>query len=590
MVLRKAHIVSITVLAYILFFIPPSLASDLSEHKGYAPGEVLIQYRAETSGDLIRKLNNHVGTHATRISYSRQLFRLRLPTEMTVQQAIDFYNENSSVDSAEPNYIIHISQMAPNDPSYPLLWGLCNTGQMGGIPSADVDAQGAWDISTGLHTIIVAVPDTGIDYNHDDLKLNIWTNPGEIPENQIDDDGNGYVDDIRGWNFAYDSPDPFDDHGHGTHVAGIIGAAGNNEIGVVGINWHVSIMPLKFMDADGCGLLSDAIEAIEYAVQLGASVVNMSWGIGSSHSQFLRDAIEDAANDGVIFVASAGNQGRNNDVVPHYPSSYDLSNIISVASTNQNDALAYLSNFGANSVDLGAPGYYIFSTAPGNSYQYKSGTSMATAHVSGVAGLLLSSDPTLTDTQVKDFLLDSTQPTLSLCGKTVTGGRLDAYNCLSGTFPERLSGPCQATGGSDGGGGGCFIATAAFGSSLEKKVKLLCEFRDRYLLKNGLGRKCVALYYLFSPPLADTISQYDGLRGIIKIGLYPLILISTFLSSASPIEKAVMWIITLVLCAVGVGSIMRTPFNCLPYYRHPSQNGKHSSNHYLWRSLPKKRP
>ena len=540
--LRKPHIFLIMVWAHFFPLILPSLASALSQPNGYAPGEILIKYKKQTPDAFIHTLNGQVGITTTRISSHRPLFRMRLPADITVQQAMGLYNENPYVDYAEPNYVIHINQTTPNDPAFPLLWGLCNTGQMGGTPNADIDVQRAWDISIGSEEVIVAVPDTGIDYTHDDLKMNIWINPAEIPENHIDDDGNGYVDDTRGWNFVHDDNDPYDDHGHGTHLAGTIGAGGNNEIGVVGINWHISIMPLKFLDANGSGFVSDAIKAIGYAVQKGARVINTSWGTGSFYSQSLRDAMEEAGSGGVIFVAAAGNGGKNNDSIPYYPSSYDLPNIISVASTNQNDTLTFSSNFGANSVDLGAPGYYIYSTAPGNLYQYMSGTSMATAHVSGLAGLVLSMDPTLTETEVKDSILNSTEPTWSLYGKTTTVGRVDAYNCLLGTFPARPSG----TAGGGGGGGGCFVATAAYGSPMAKEVGILRQLRDQYLLPNKIGKSLVSSYYEHGPKLANYIAKKPALRLATRFLLYPVIGLSKFVLYGSGLMKILILALIMV--------------------------------------------
>ncbi|MEM1170386.1 MAG: S8 family serine peptidase, partial [Cyanobacteria bacterium P01_H01_bin.35] len=336
-----------------------------------------------------------------------------------------------NADSTVPNEsIINADFTAPNDTFFNLMWGLHNTGQTGGTSDADIDALEAWDIQTGSNNVVVGVIDTGIDYTHPDLANNMWTNPGEIPGNGIDDDGNGYVDDVYGYDFAYGDNDPIDlVDGHGTHVAGTIGADGNNGQGVVGVNWNVDLMAIKFLDDNGSGTTFGAIQAIEYATMMGADLTNNSWG-GGGFSQGLYDAIAAAGAADSLFIAAAGNSGTNNDATPHYPDGYDLDNIISVASTDHNDNLSSFSQYGATSVDLGAPGSSIASTVPGG-YAYLSGTSMATPHVSGVAALVLAENPDLSYQEVKDIILESTDPISALDGKTVTGGRLNAFKALS---------------------------------------------------------------------------------------------------------------------------------------------------------------
>lgn len=276
------------------------------------------------------------------------------------------------------------------------------------------NVQGAWDITTGSKDVIVAVTDTGIDYKHIDLKANMWSNPAEIANDSIDNDGNGIVDDVYGANFAADNGDPMDDNGHGTHCAGTIGASGNNSRGIVGVNWKVSLMALKFLDHEGGGYLSDAVEAIEYVVaqkQLGQNiaVINASWG-GGGYLETLKQAIADAGALGILFVAAAGNESNNNDRSPSYPADYDLDNIISVGAVDSDDTLAEFSNYGVLSVDLAAPGVNILSTTPGNQYEYLSGTSMATPHVAGAVALLAAANPSLSIAQIKSILLSSSRP------------------------------------------------------------------------------------------------------------------------------------------------------------------------------------
>lgn len=381
------------------------------------------------------------------------VYILEVEKGVNILKAVDEYAQDPNVEYAEPDYIVR-STATPNDPLFSSLWGLHNT-----LRDADIDAPDAWDIETGSTNIIVAVVDTGVDYTHEDLAANIWHNPDEISGNGIDDDGNGYIDDDIGWDFSTcekfnsyfeciilkpEDNDPYDDHGHGTHCSGTIGAVGNNGTGVAGVNWHIKIMPLKFLNPDGYGSYSDAVSAILYGIEMGVHIMSNSWG-GDEYSQALSDAIEAADNAGILFIAAAGNNARNTDFSPFYPASYDVQNIVSVAATDNYDALASFSNFGVHSVDLAAPGVNIFSTLPpfaylssncndndGNGYGSCSGTSMAAPHVSGVAGLIWSHYPDLTVSEVKDRILFTSDPVSSLSGKVLTGGRLNAYRAVIG--------------------------------------------------------------------------------------------------------------------------------------------------------------
>ncbi|HWQ62830.1 MAG TPA: S8 family peptidase, partial [Methanospirillum sp.] len=356
------------------------------------------------------------------------------------------FKNNPLIEYTEPDYQITVepsqtgiqiftpssisSTIKPNDPEYPKLWGLHNTGQtpFNGTAGADISAEEAWGVATGSHDIVVAVLDSGVDYSHPDLTENIWTNEKEIPDNGIDDDGNGYIDDVHGWNFQGKNNTPIDENGHGTHCAGIIGAVGNNNIGVTGINWHVRIMPLRFMDSTGNGYISDAVSAIQYANQMGADVISCSWS-GNENSQALKDAM--AASSAVIVCAS-GNGGSNDDTTPLYPATFTGSNMITVAASDSNDNLASFSNYGVSTVNIAAPGVEIASTYPGNKYAYMSGTSMATPYVAGVAALLKAVKPTLSNSQIKDAILSSADSIPNMTGKISTGGRLNAYRTLTG--------------------------------------------------------------------------------------------------------------------------------------------------------------
>ncbi len=405
---------------------PPALEEVL--RPAHVAGEVLVKFKAGASPSAADSFRVQFGAHAL-ARFRSGGERWRLGAGHTEAEAIATLKQSPLVEYAEPNYTLSIDR-TPNDPRYGELYGLHNTGQTGGTPGADIDAERAWGISTGSPNVVVALIDTGVDYTHPDLAPNMWTNPGEIPGNGVDDDGNGYVDDVRGWDFYNHDNDPMDDHSHGTHTAGTIGAVGNNGIGVVGVAWTVKILPLKFLGADGSGSTSDAVLAIEYATAAHADVMSNSWG-GGGFSQALLDAIREASDAGILFVAAAGNSSYDNDVYPNYPSNYDVPNVVAVAATDSNDNLAYFSNYGATTVDLGAPGVDTLSCLPGNSYGTKSGTSMATPHVSGVAALIRAVAPGIDLTHLKARLLAAVDPVPALAGRTVTGGRLNAFLAIA---------------------------------------------------------------------------------------------------------------------------------------------------------------
>jgi subtilisin family serine protease len=340
----------------------------------------------------------------------------------------------------EPDLAVWADATTANDTYAGNLWGLNNTGQTGGTPDADIDAPEAWGLTRGDASVVVGIIDSGMDYNHHDLSGNVWTNPGEIAGNGIDDDGNGYRDDVHGWDFYNNDANPMDDNGHGTHVAGTIGASGNNGVGVTGVNWNVKMMALKFLGADGGGTLSGAVSALNYASamasQYGVNIklTNNSWG-GGGYSSSLFDAIQRSGQAGQLFIAAAGNGGADgigddNDAAASYPSSYNLDNVISVAATDHSDVLGSFSNYGKTSVDLAAPGVSILSTTPGGNYGYMNGTSMATPHVSGVAALAWSYVSNATASNVRDAIWGGVDTKASLSGKVATAGRLNAFNTL----------------------------------------------------------------------------------------------------------------------------------------------------------------
>ena len=333
---------------------------------------------------------------------------------------------------AEPNYIYRVNVEKPNDPKFDSLWGLHNK-----INRADVDALKAWDITKGSKEVKIAVIDTGIDYMHPDLKDNIWINQKELNGKQgVDDDGNGYVDDIHGYDFAYNDGDPMDKQSHGTHCSGTIAAVHNNSLGVAGVMGQVSLVAVKFLDDRGSGTSENAIRAIDYATKMDVDVMSNSWG-GGGRSQAVKEAIERANAKGIIFVAAAGNSGTDNDSKPHYPSNYKVDNVISVAAHNNKDELASFSCYGKKTVHIAAPGENILSTIPGGGYKSYSGTSMATPHVSGAIGLLLSHQPEISVEEVRDRILFTSIPVPSYKRKTITAGRLNAYNLITDIRPPR---------------------------------------------------------------------------------------------------------------------------------------------------------
>lgn len=402
---------------------------------------------------------------------------LTLPASLT---------QDPHIEAVDLNVIFSVAA-TPDDTDFDQQWALDNTGQQGGLVDADIDALEAWDISTGSSDVVVAVLDTGIDYEHPDLKDNIWINSGEIANNGLDDDGNGYIDDVHGHDFSdeniwpnvdglFPAGDPRDTHGHGTHVAGTIGAIGDNNLGVTGVSPNVSLMAVQALgDVFGKGSLAEILAAIDYALVNGADVINASFGskLGPWGQLAMQDALLAALAEDVLVVAAAGNQqptGNDNDVAPFYPASIDLPNVISVAATDRFDQLAPFSNYGATSVHLAAPGAEIWSTLPSaykdinpftgqitwkqkpqaKHYGSFSGTSMAAPHASGAAALMLSTDSKLSAEQLKGQLLRGIDPLASLQNKTTTGGRLrlpqpgavkvgDAFRVGSVGTPQYLS-------------------------------------------------------------------------------------------------------------------------------------------------------
>jgi thermitase len=392
------------------------------------PGEYVIKMksRAAISGE---KLSSAGVDFLRVISVKENISMVRMNRLITQEYALDQLRKLTQVEIAEPNYIYKIVR-TPNDPQLGELWGLMNDGKLNGRAGVDIGAEAAWDIETGSDQVVVAVIDTGIDYTHPDLQGNVWTNAREANgQAGVDDDGNGYVDDIYGYDFVNSDGDPMDDHGHGTHCSGTIGARGNDGNGIVGVAWNVKLMGLKFLAGDGSGTLEDAIKAIDYATAAGVDIMSNSWG-GGGYSELLKQSIEGAEKAGILFVAAAGNSAEDNDVAPAYPATYDVANVVSVAAIDRAGRLANFSSYGATTVHLAAPGVAVYSSIPGGHASWN-GTSMATPHVSGVAALLKSQESSLTYAQIKERMMLTSRPLAGLRNKVSTMGVVNAYYALT---------------------------------------------------------------------------------------------------------------------------------------------------------------
>ena len=411
---RRIHFSKFTSLLLLVLsaFIMPGVSLAESD---VVPGEYVLEYTTPR----IMALNSELAGLASSTSRSGRYETIKVPTVMGLNGEVEadhdancaYLKAQTGASDCNPNIRFSIDAV-PNDPMYdpeptdsysPGLWGL-----------RWIKGATAWDTGVGVRDVVVAVLDTGVKYTHNDLAANMWTNPGEIPGNGIDDDANGYIDDYYGYDFANEDSDPNDDNGHGTHVAGTIGAVRNNSIGIAGVAPEIEIMGLKFLFASGGGTLSDAIAAMDYLRVVAAQyplkkfIVNASFG-GTGYSSIFEKAVQATATSGILFVAAAGNRGVSNDIMPHYPSSFDSDNVISVAASDLNGELAYFSNYGTGSVHIAAPGLQILSTYIGsdNDYKFLSGTSMAAPHVAGLAALLWSQNLSYGYDSIRSVILGS---------------------------------------------------------------------------------------------------------------------------------------------------------------------------------------
>ena len=348
-----------------------------------------------------------------------------------VLRAVAALRAEPGVRYAEPDYLMQLAA-TPDDPSFGQQWGLQNTGQVvngiRGTPGADINATAAWNVATDSRSVVVAELDSGVDYHHPDLAANVWTNPGGV---------GGCPAGTRGYNVVVNTCEPLDDFGHGTQVAGVLGAVGNNGVGVAGAAWRATILPVKWTDSGGHGSTSRLIRALDWALKAKAAGVNVrvvndsAVFAGTSFSQALSDELDKLGANNILFVTAAGNNKNDNDITPKYPCSYGKANEVCVAATEQHDRLASFSNWGANTVDLGAPGKNILTTMPGGVYGYAKGTSFAAPLVAGAAALALSVQDTSTSA-LKARILNGVDPLPSLAGKVRTGGRLDLCKTVPG--------------------------------------------------------------------------------------------------------------------------------------------------------------
>lgn len=411
----------------------------LGETRNFGRPEVLVKFKSGVSSEAIDALTARLRDRVEdRLENAEGWQAIDDLDNADAASIVAQYSQLPEVEYAEPNYEINLEEtnagplvpVLPHDPQFNDQWALANSGQRGGKQGADISATLAWATTTGNDKLVVAVLDTGVDYTHEDLVENMWVRPATMAP--YHDNELGTIDDLNGFNAIDSAADPMDDNGHGTHCAGIIGAEGENNLGIAGVNWKVQIMPLKFLNAGGSGSTKDAIEAINYVINrkkagVNIRIISASWG-STQKSRALGDVIRKAYENDILFVAAAGNSSVDNDRTPHYPSSYP--NVISVAALDRNDQLASFSNFGVKSVMIGAPGVDILSTWLGNEYEEKSGTSMATPVVSGVAALILAKNPRMSVEDLHKRLMDSTDPIIALKGKTVSGGRINAAKAL----------------------------------------------------------------------------------------------------------------------------------------------------------------
>jgi subtilisin family serine protease len=425
---------------------PSAVAQVAKSMEGaeYKPGELIVKLQPGAEAGLMGDFASEYGATVVEHfdvpesifkSFGGELVRLQLPQGIELAEAIAAMKNDARVVYAEGNEVIRLPETqdggtveGPNDLDSKL-WGLNNTGQDGGKAGADIKALDAWKVTTGDNSAngpLIAVIDTGIDYNHPDLKANMWVNSGEVAGDGIDNDGNGVIDDVYGYNAQANTGNPMDGHSHGTHCAGTIGAVGNNGEGVTGVMQNARLMAVKIFSDSGSTSTDAIVRGLMYSAKMGADITSNSWG-GGGRSQAIFDAF---ASNPALHVIAAGNSNYDNDKRDNFPSNYELDNIVAVAATTRLDERSNFSQWGAKNVDVAAPGSQIWSTVPGGKYGNKSGTSMATPHVSGIAGLIASAYPEATNAEIKERLIKGSDPVPALAGISVSNGRVNAARSL----------------------------------------------------------------------------------------------------------------------------------------------------------------
>ena len=405
--------------SFILFFL--NFSAQAFE---VVPGEILV--KIADAPKALRALSKYEGEGSvSAVAGLPRLYKLKLKTPSTQDQLMNQLKTDSMIEYAEPNYLFTTNQQS-DGPEFNSQWAY-----------KTLELASVWDLGIkGSHQIKVGILDTGIDWNHPDLINNLFTNAQEIPGNGVDDDNNGFIDDIHGWNFVNGTPNSQDDNKHGTHVSGIAGAVGGNDIGVAGVAWEMSLVPLKFLDDRGRGTLEHAIEAIGYARQMGVQIMNCSWSAKVTPPRALQEAVELAGHQNMLFVVAAGNDSMNIDQFPVSPASIHADNVLVVAATDSSDTLAVFSNYGIQTVHVAAPGVGIMSTLPQGKYGLLSGTSMATPHMTGLATLLLANEPELTALQIRQRIMKSSARVPKLRRLLQARGRANALNAISSQFPD----------------------------------------------------------------------------------------------------------------------------------------------------------
>ncbi len=478
--MKKYVSIFLSIALFSFLFIPQKIAYSNKQNQsqsGYVPDQVLVKMKPIVQRDLFarRQFANEIlsarrfRAESLDIEPSLQtdadenqagIFLVQLDGSLSVEEAIREAENDPRVEFAEPNRRLAPADTIPNDALFTNMWALHNTT----VTGADIAAPRAWDLTTGSNNVVVAITDTGVDIQHPDLAANIWSNPGETPNNNIDDDNNGLIDDVNGWNFEANNNQLFNSisfDAHGTSVAGIIGAVGNNGSGITGVAWNVILMPLKFIN-NGTGDTSGAVKAINYAIAqrnkgVNVRVINASWGptgasCNDSFSKSLKKAIQAAGDAGITFVCSAGNgdcgtnrNGDDLDAAPEYPASWggELTNVLSVGAVDSTDAVPFFSNFGHNNISVAAPGFAVLTTVPRGfsglqdiaSYSTQTGTSFSAPHVTGIAALLAAREPALTPAQIKQRIIATAEPLLPLASKIKSAGRANAFNALTNSVP-----------------------------------------------------------------------------------------------------------------------------------------------------------